>query len=744
MLQQIYVFFEFFHKPVLRTGLILFLGLFFLLCSCASMKGNKASVPEIEQLVAASSNEIRLTLAWSNADAPLDYDYGLYRGKIPLGDSIAQKNNDYDLVKRINPVAGSNTTQEIDSRVKPGYTYFYQIFTRKKTKNAHDDGNLPLEIRNDHLASDIMPELQNTKPRYIELPHPTPAGIYVGIISFSSDVIDITKTTNEAGEEIGALVPIDSFSRTDALLQQFTTNYKLSPNNGTALYYAFHKAIVNIVDNLNAKKVPADITSIHIITLTDGKDNASANPALKNLEASRPEYRIAKSERLNNHYPQFLERIVRSLPNANIEGIPLKAWLVNLSPDLGDEELKSISNTQDEHHIVKIEDVKNFFGAVAKELDTIERRTTLTVTLPSFFNGAEVAIRIKANGITEFIRGAIRFTRDRPCFVVDRTLSTPNLYIDADSDNSPLFESSQTGDNDYAYKFILNKNLLPDTDVSVLLNKDGAWREDTEFIKDFNYNPFVERKSALVYFVLDSSKSLSGDIDIIRDAARETIEELYRKNIGEEKKTEIVTREIHTGREPKVLTQEGTILDETELARLLENNMPEFWRHVGKGAETESGESWFRIEISGNGRTQTGRDILTWKVISENPVHSDVYSGDIPVKSGEIPVWQTALDTQALSSFIAETGGKFWLPPTQSSNLPLAAIGSGLGFWVQLGAYDTLQYALHTLQILYTGGVHNVFIFNEAGLGKYKVRMGPYDTKFEAQSDLEKIRARGP
>jgi hypothetical protein len=679
--------------------------------------------PKVERPIILSSNQIHIDIDWSGVKNRSEYRYALYRGKILTKDqnSGSRSPNTYSFVKNLEAPYPEITTPEEDDTVEPGYTYFYQIFFIKKTDPARTDEFFPKRIDITRLEKWIGPEKTSIDPSSIELHNAAAPGIYVGIISFSSEAIDITKTTNDEGVETGALVPIDSYSRTEVLLQQFTTNYKLSANNGTALYYAFHKAMVNILDNIRKDKLPADLKSIHIITLTDGSDNASANPALADIIQLNEDYKFPREDRLKNGYPKFLQSKLWPYENSNIEGIPLRAWAVNLSPDVGNQELMSIANTQDEHQIVKIEDVKKFFGAFAAGLDNVERQTILTVTLPSFYDSAEVAIRIRGEGDPELVRGTIKFLNGIPHFQINLANSTPNI-----NDKNIDVEAKKTGDNDYAYQFTLNKKLPPDTDVSVLLNVDGKWREDkNEFIKDFNYNPFVERKSALVYFVLDSSRSLSNDIDIIRDAVKETIEELYRKNIGEGQKNENETanKSVYNVIPSEELPLPKAIFNQADFIRLLEEN--------------NNAATWYRIEIS---NTKADENIQIWKIISDAALGADLQATSSLSKIGEVSVVPSAAYGQRdVARLIAEEGEQLWIPRL-IYNIPPNLEGSGWGFWVQIGAYKNLENAVKTLQILYDNNLSNVSIFKEVDPGTYKVRLGPFNTRTEAASALKSIR----
>ena len=243
-------------------------------------------------------------------------------------------------------------------------------------------------------------------------------GIYVGIIAFSNDAGDITiKKIN--GTEAGALLPLDTHRSKDALIKQFENSYRLSSSRGTSIYYALHKAIVNISDNIRAGGVlPKEIHSINIVVITDGYDNNSASPELTPLNPVNPAYRIAESQRQSGGagYTEFFQRNV--FVQQGIEGIPVTTWIFGIKdantpeelPESEFDRLKIILNTNNATSAISdVENLQNDLSKILVNLDMLSDLTHVFAAMQALTNNAKVTIKIdesaSVTGTVQFVNG---------------------------------------------------------------------------------------------------------------------------------------------------------------------------------------------------------------------------------------------------------------------------------------------------------------------------------------------------
>ncbi|MDR0538928.1 MAG: SPOR domain-containing protein [Spirochaetaceae bacterium] len=499
----------------------------------------KAVVAALAGRDSNSKDEVRISINWAGVANPFERRYALYRSSYPMAQESAGKTSVvpemYRFVTFLQlPQSGSVYTTVTDATVEPGSRYYYQIFYTPASfageTNATPEN---MEILNaDKLPKYIQPK--SVKPFLVavnplppppvpvpvlprEPPAPPPAassGIYVGLMAFSNNAINITKK-NIHGTEQGTLLPLDTYHAKDMLMNQFEAAYRLSESYGTSIYYALYRAVENITANMNEKgTLPNDIQSINIVIITDGYDNNSYTPDL-NMPAS---FNVPKE----------------------INGVPLTTWIFGITSaeqpnELPEHEfvrLKSILNSSDANSAIG--DVSNLEQELVKVLDnlyTANVKTHIFAALPTLSNGARITIKIDENAFIKakvFISGGITSLTDVTC-------NPPELLA-----QNPAAIMYKEAEGVKGYEFILNgdyytKNSGRSIPNLISLDADTSRISGEAFVNFSPFNFSLERKSALVYFVVDNSKSLGEkNTGIVRNSVTKTIEQLFARTISGE------------------------------------------------------------------------------------------------------------------------------------------------------------------------------------------------------------------
>jgi hypothetical protein len=367
--------------------------------------------------------------------------------------------------------------------------------------------------------------LPSAPPAPLPPPKSNAQGIFVGAVSFSNDAAFIAEG-NLGAKTTGALVPLDTRARTDALLEQLNSKYTLSPSSGTALYYAFHKAISNIGEHLSAKQgtrtIPDEIDSIFIITITDGLDNSSGNMLLGEVDSGGNRFAIPRGDRLNGKYPQYIESW---LTDGNFDRVPVYSYTFGITGDgiAGADELRPLSRGK-APFIGNMEELKTELHNITSVMDIGKQRTRISVALPSFFNGDMVKIIIDSS---HYIEADLEFDEREQAVYLTQIRSEPDNLV-AESGRV----RGVPGDGVFAYGFTLNMPPPANKTGAVELRAvNGTRRIDNEAFVNIYADSQAERKTSLVYFVLDSSRSLGPEIATVQREVSSIIEELFHANV---------------------------------------------------------------------------------------------------------------------------------------------------------------------------------------------------------------------
>ena len=275
----------------------------------------------------------------------------------------------------------------------------------------------------------------------------------------------------------------------------------LPQKNVTMLYYSVKDAI----QTLQAADYPSDLSTVAIVTFTDGEDDGSVD---------YESYMGSESEYLND--------VNNLLYNSMVQSKQIKAWTIGLQSE-------DASNPAFLTHLQKLSRPSSN-GVRVNNMNAVNQQfQSIADELVNSFNVHNLIVRIagKANG------QKIRFT-------LDANISNPaysKTYIEGyyDNQNKTLYNVSYHGlsaesGSDIKSTFISDERLyefsflglVPDDHSELLASNviqwtwetdsGSYWKRRSEMEKDENRRIETVRKSAVILLNLDCTTSLNGSL----------------------------------------------------------------------------------------------------------------------------------------------------------------------------------------------------------------------------------------
>ncbi|MDR2793433.1 MAG: fibronectin type III domain-containing protein [Treponema sp.] len=354
-------------------------------------------------------------------------------------------------------------------------------------------------------------------------------GVYIGIISFAGTANDLTG---------GVPVFLDASGKT-SLLNKLNSNYTISSAQGTALFYSVHQALANLKSR--ETQYPANLTSVNVVTFTDGLDNGSTG-----MSAVTPiEGQTFDSD---NEYTTYLSQQIAS---RTIAGKSITAYSVGVSgEDVSDAtkfdaDLAKIASPEKSQRLTNFEQLQTTFQSIADSLEVIAHtNTTFTMKTTLLASGTKVRMTFDVTGTnptdaaasTKYIEGTITRTGTGSSMVYTFGSITYAGGLGSSQGVGPITGAINGSEVNFAFTGVTGYN--PSTDESTakqwLMAPDAtAWQRNSEYSISGATDTQIEQRSSIIYLVLDSSKSLNTtQIGQIRSAAADFINSLYTQING--------------------------------------------------------------------------------------------------------------------------------------------------------------------------------------------------------------------
>ncbi|PID90951.1 MAG: hypothetical protein CSA97_00225 [Bacteroidetes bacterium] len=336
---------------------------------------------------------------------------------------------------------------------------------------------------------------------------PTPTsttgmGVYLGIVGFNNE-LDV--------KEIELLTPSNQSD-----FEGKVDNMRM--DRSTALYYAIDQA----VKRMKATRVPGDLSSVTLVTFTDGNDNIST----QFKDASR---------QTDAAYQSYISKLVKSTV---IHGKKLNAYAIGfIGKELESDEdetakfkrlLGSIGSSRSNVTSVRrMEEVERKFNEIAENLLKISQtqEIKLSVTVPDVNTKVRFVFEgDKPERARYYIEGTVKERRNR-----DRAQLTGVTFGGMSSNMSPnpvgfFQEEHKTFEFNFGEVKVHDGTLLDRSRTAMYKWTGKKWKKDVEFDPNLSKEIHIKRSSALVMMVLDCSSSLDNDFGPMQEAARRFIE----------------------------------------------------------------------------------------------------------------------------------------------------------------------------------------------------------------------------
>ncbi|MDR3355746.1 MAG: SPOR domain-containing protein [Spirochaetaceae bacterium] len=693
-----------------------------------------------------SDTSRHVSIDWSGLSKPEKYRWGLYR--------FDMEDKTYTLVNEIEALQTSYLDEELEP---PATKYFYKI--ERSSSNRDLVMTKPIRINKQEAArqmaassavgdgagsSDSFQSNAGTaytgygaaakkeaKPKNSTFNE----GIYIGIISFSGKVNDITQ--NPDGSP--ALIPLDAPGR-QVLLEYLARSYVPSKTTGTALYYADHKALANLSAMEQDGTLPGNLDSVTVITFTDGTDTSSTDVDFAPLEDR--DFRRRSSASAYRTY------ISQQLSTRKIAGVRVNAWSIGIpGRDIQNaaeftqtlQSLASVPGNVSEFSEVSQMDER--LTAIADDLNIYTPRMNLTLSTPAY--PVNTLLRITFDGDIG--------TPDASEYYVEARVSW-----DEAGKGYALGNISAHGIKYVEGRRLPGKRNETGIDYNILLNNDFqvpnvrqwymqpgedsfGWLPNSEFFARKTADFTHERKSAIVYLVLDCSSSLTEKvIGDIRAAIGTFINKLYSIS-----SREVILASVN-GDYPE--------RPQPQTAATVKNEMS---RYVPKNTQAQNDQTYPARAQTASPRSQPPQSYQqkpagTSQPVSQPPVQTWQRSGSEfqfpPKELYQMPAVQPVprQTNRQTAQFPAASGA-----PGKNTSIEVLSPGSVPGsyrlqdaYWVQIGSYTEAAHAQRTWRNFSNTGIGSAEIFTSSvnGVTYYRVKAGPYVNKIEAEYALEQLR----
>jgi hypothetical protein len=356
-------------------------------------------------------------------------------------------------------------------------------------------------------------------------PNPTAEeGVYVGLISFAGDATDLASNR---------LVYLDAAGRS-ALISSLDSQYRKSTASGTALFYGVHKALANLSTNAAGTSLPAEVQSVSILTFTDGLDNAS-------FGASNTAPIEGKSGVPSAEYATYVSG---EIATRQIKGKYINAYSAGvMGSDVQNtaqfnQNLTSIASSQSNvHALTDFANLQGVFSDIANNLDVSHSSSRFSMTTTMNDPGTVVRMTFDISGInstpaqaeqsTRYIQGTLAYANS--------TWTLTNIqYSSGITSSSGTSITGTVSGSEVVFVFENLTGYNSSTDTPKQWTKTpGAtsWQINSEYNAAGSTTTTIEKRTALIYLVLDASTSLSDDqVGQIRTAAKNFIDTLYTRS----------------------------------------------------------------------------------------------------------------------------------------------------------------------------------------------------------------------
>jgi hypothetical protein len=373
-------------------------------------------------------------------------------------------------------------------------------------------------------------------------------GVYIGIISFAATAEDLTN---------GRPIFLDYWGK-ENLINMINSSYTISNQDGTALFYGVHKALANL-DSITT--YPDNLDYVNVITFTDGLDTSSSGESKDNP---------IENQKFDSG-PKYAEEVNKQIDERIIGGMPITAYSVGVkgadvtNTTLFESNLEMIASDEKDSKLedTEWEKVKDIFKDIAGKLETQYSITNFNMNTAKYDSGTWVRLTFETDEApnaevdsSRFIQGIITDMTDPETgenvynlseITYGEGLSSKTNESLGSTEGVGPIRGSRNSSGGLTFSFTNMTGFDPDFDgepdpvtekplhAKQWRSTDTttgtiSWQVNSEYKIKGAADPYVVKRSALIYLVLDASASLEEtQIEKVREAANEFINVLYAR-----------------------------------------------------------------------------------------------------------------------------------------------------------------------------------------------------------------------
>ena len=318
--------------------------------------------------------------------------------------------------------------------------------------------------------------------------------VYLGIVGFNQELYE---------KEFGVL---DKNTAND--FKSFVGN--LSRKDGTLLYYGVDHAL----DMLTKGNFPTQVSSVNLITFTDGLDQGSLM--------------------MNGNYTtdeQYLNAVSKRIGDAKVKGLPLTAYSLGLrGSDVTDYTLfqnnlaKLASSSDKTFEVSNMGAVRTRLQEISDQIISISNKQTISMKIPGQSNGTLIRFTFddaSAANSTLYIEGTFNLS--------DRSLRNVS-YHGLKAESGSTVQGKQDGIFvTFTFTGLQREDgygLVPTNYIRQYYKSATAtsWQENSEFTPANNTLTTINHSGAVILLVLDCSSSLGSQFSDMQSYAKDFID----------------------------------------------------------------------------------------------------------------------------------------------------------------------------------------------------------------------------
>ncbi len=317
--------------------------------------------------------------------------------------------------------------------------------------------------------------------------------VYMGIVGFNQKVY---------------VKPIDVLaSSTSSKFTNYVNNLQYA--DGTLLYYAVDYAI----DMLKTKVFDTPLTSVNLITFTDGLDQGSL---MVNSNYSTDE--------------EYLNALSNKINTTKVKGLPLTAYSIGLRGSdvtnyaLFQNNLNKLASSPDKaFEASSMSAVSTRLNEISDQIISISNKQTISLKIPGQSNGTLIRFTFDGNSpeySNLYIEGTFNLSnRSLNNVTYHGIKSTSGVFVQGTQDGifvTFTFTGLQREDGN---------GLIPTSYIREYYKSAGAsdWQQNSEFSPANNTQTTVTHSGAAIVLALDCSSSLGSQFSNMKSYARDFI-----------------------------------------------------------------------------------------------------------------------------------------------------------------------------------------------------------------------------